>query len=63
VSVPARSQKQIGLVAGRGAARIDHHDLGAALAPVARHALEQHRMAPGGVRADQHEKVGLSRSS
>ena len=23
------------------------------------HALEQHRMAPGGVRADQHEQVGL----
>ena len=60
VSVPgAIAQKQIGLVAGRGAARIDHHDLGAAFAPVARHALEQHRMAPGGVGADQHEQIGL----
>ena len=52
-------QEQIGLVAGRGAARIDHHDLGAAFAPVARHALVQHRMAPGGVGADQDEQIGL----
>ena len=33
--------------------------LGAALAPVLQHALEQHRMAPGGVGADQHDQVGL----
>ena len=26
---------------------------------VLHHALEQHRMAPGGVRSDQHEKIGL----
>ena len=44
---------------GRGAARIDHDELRAALAAVLLHALEQHRMAPRGVRADEHEQVGL----
>ena len=52
-------EMQVGLLGGRGAARIDHHELGAALAPVLLHALEQNRMAPRGVRADEHDQVGL----
>ena len=52
------AEKQVGVLGGGGAARIDHHDLGAALAPVLDHALEQHRMAPGGVRADEHDEIG-----
>ena len=51
-------QEQIGVVRRHGAARIDHDQLGAAVAPVAHHALEQHRMAPRRVRADQHDQVG-----
>ena len=51
-------QKQVGIVSRRGAARIDHHDPGAALALVCDHPLVQHRMAPGGVRSDQHDEVG-----
>ncbi len=51
-------QKQVGVLGGGGAARIDHDDLGAALAPVLDHALEQHRMTPGGVRADEDDEVG-----
>ena len=51
-------KKEVGILRGGGAARIDHDDLGAALALVPDHALEQHRMAPGGVRADQDEEVG-----
>ncbi len=51
-------EKQIGFLRGHGAARIDHHDPGAALALVLHHALEQHRMAPGGVGAGEHDQVG-----
>ena len=65
VSVPgAIGRNRSASSAGRRAARIDHDDLGAALAPVAHHALEQDRMAPGGVRADQHDqRSAWSRSS
>ena len=55
----AIGKEQVGLLGGDGAARIDHDDLRAALALVLHHALEQHRMAPGGVRADQHDQIGL----
>ena len=52
-------QEQVGIGGGRGAARIDDHDLCAAFGLVAHHALEQHRMTPGGVGADQHDEIGL----
>ncbi len=52
-------QKEIGILRGAGLARIDDDELGAALAPVLHHALEQNRMAPGGVRSDQHQEIGL----
>ncbi len=52
------AEKEVGILGGGGAARIDHHDLGAALALVPDHALEQHGMAPGRVRADENEQVG-----
>ena len=52
-------QEQIGVLDGRGAARIDDDDLGAARALVGDHALVQHRMAPGGVGADQNDEIGL----
>ena len=57
--LPRRDRKkQVGILRGGGAARIDHHDPGAALAPVLDHALEQHRVTPRGVRADEHDQVG-----
>ncbi len=52
-------QEQVGIGAGRGTARIDDDDLRAALGLVAHHALEQHRVTPGGVGADQHDEIGL----
>ena len=52
-------QEQVGVVARDGAARIDDDELGAAFAAIAHHALVQHRMAPGGVRADEHQQIGL----
>ena len=52
-------QEQVGLFRRHRAARVDHHDAGPALGLVAQHALEQHRVTPGGVRADEHDQVGL----
>ena len=52
-------QEQVGIFRGRGAARVDHDDLGAARALVGDHALVQHRMAPGGVGADQNDEIGV----
>ena len=54
-----QSQEQIVIADGIGPARIDHHDARAALLLVGEHALVQHRMAPGRVGADQHQKIGL----
>jgi hypothetical protein len=51
-------KKQVGLLRRHGAARIDDHDAGAAFRLVAHDALEQDRMAPGGIGADQHDQVG-----
>ncbi len=52
------AEKQVGILRRHGATRIDHDDPGAALALVLDHALEQHRVAPGGIRADEDEEVG-----
>lgn len=52
-------QVQVGQLAGGGVARIDHHHLD--LRPGLLHAhdaLEQDRVAPRGVGADQHDQVG-----
>ena len=59
VGAGLQPQKQVGIPGGIGAARIDHHHARAALLLVGEHALEQHRMAPGGVGADQHQEIGL----
>ena len=50
---------QVGDLGGHGAARIDHHHLhrGPRLLR-RREALVQHRVAPGEVRADQHDEIG-----
>jgi hypothetical protein len=52
-------QVQVGLLAGRGAAGVDHHHAhaGPALAGGG-DALPEHRMTPGGVGADEHDQVG-----
>jgi hypothetical protein len=52
-------KKQVGLFRGRDAPGIDDDDPRAAFVPVLDHALEQHRMAPGRVRPDQHDEIGL----
>ena len=52
-------QEQIVVADGIGPARIDHDHARAALLLVGEHALVQHRMAPGRVGADQHQKIGL----
>ena len=54
-----QSQKQIVIADGIGPARIDHDHPRAALLLVDEHALVQHRMAPGRVGADQHQKIRL----
>ncbi len=60
VAAGAQRQMQIGALAGRGAARIDHHDLARRVLLLRRqHALMQDRMAPGGIGADQHQQVRL----
>ncbi len=59
-SVPgAIGKEEIGFVAGRGAARIDDDDLGAAPRARVEHAAEEDRVAPGRVRADEDDEVGL----
>ena len=52
-------QEQIVVADGIGPARIDHDHPRAALLLVDEHALVQHRMAPGRIGADQHQKVRL----
>ena len=52
-------QEQVRLLGGDRAARIDHHELGAAFALVGDHALEQDRMTPRGIRSDQDDDIGL----
>ena len=52
-------QKQVGVFRRIGLARIDYHDPRAAPLFVGYHALKQNRMAPGGIGADQHQKIGL----
>ena len=59
VGAGLQPQEQIGVAGGIGAARIDHDDARAALLLVGEHALEQNRMAPRRVGADQHQQVGL----
>ncbi|KAH2814573.1 hypothetical protein KXV85_004727, partial [Aspergillus fumigatus] len=52
------AQEQIDVARGVGAARIDHDHACAALLPVLDHALEQHGVAPGRVRADEDQEIG-----
>ena len=59
VGARLQSQEQVGVFSGVGPARIDHHDPRAARLLVGEHALEQDRMAPRRVGADQHQEVGL----
>jgi len=51
-------QEQVGLLRGRGAARVHHDQLGAGPDAI-HHAQEQDRMAVGHVGADDEERVGL----
>ena len=51
-------QDEIGILGGRGDARVDDHDFRAALSAVLLDAPEQHGMAPGRVGADQYDQVG-----
>ena len=59
ISARLQSQEQIVVADGIGSARIDHDHPRAALLLVDEHALVQHRMAPGRVGADQHQKIRL----
>jgi hypothetical protein len=58
--IAARAQREveIGDIAGRGTARVDHHDPRAARRARLDESLIEHRMAPGGIAADQHDKIG-----
>jgi hypothetical protein len=51
-------QMDIGDLRGRGGARIDDDDFGSALLARRDEPLEQDRVAPGEIRADQHDEVG-----
>ena len=52
-------KEEIGFVAGRGPPGIDDDDLGAAPRARVEHAAEEDRVAPGRVRADEDDEVGL----
>ena len=57
VAIRRDRQMQVGDIGGHGAARIDQHDLHLRpLFPGRRDALVEHRMAPGEVGADQHDR-------
>jgi hypothetical protein len=58
VGAGLQSQKQIGIAPSVRRGSITTMRRRAPLL-VGQHALEQHRMAPGGVRADQHQQIGL----
>ncbi len=58
VAVSPDGEMQVGDVAGRGSARIDHHYLhGAAAQPWRRQALVEHRMTPGHVGANEDHEI------
>ncbi len=59
VGAGLQTQKQIGIPGGIGAARIDRDNARATLLLVGEHALEQDRMAPRRIGADQHQQIGL----
>jgi hypothetical protein len=52
-------EKQVGIPCGIGPAWIDHDDARASFLFVGEHALEQNRVAPCRVGADQHQQIGL----
>ena len=59
IAAGRQRQVQVGALAGRGAARVDHHHPHRRpRRPRRLQPLEQHRMAPGEVAADQHDEVG-----
>ncbi len=59
VGTAAQRQVQVGILAGGGATRVDHHQPGAAPGAGCPDALHQHRLAPRQVRAGQHDQVSL----
>ena len=60
VAAGLEGQVQIGAVGAYRAARIDHDEAHVLpRRPGGFDALEKHRMAPGGIGADQHDEVGL----
>ncbi len=59
VGAGLQAEEQLGVFGGVGAARIDHDHARAARLLVGHHALEQHRMAPRCVGADQHQQIGF----
>ena len=61
-AVASRGQRQmaVGDLAGSGASGVDRHDPQSGIIPLRlRQPLEQHRMRPGGVRADQHHQIAV----
>ena len=59
VAAGFQRQVQVGQLAGGGAARIEHHDAQFRARFLGLDdALKQRRMAPGRVRADQHDRIG-----
>ena len=59
VATRRNRQMHVRDLARRGAARIDHHDLCAALVAGRRQPLEQHGMAPREIRSDDNDEIGL----
>ena len=59
VGAGLQPQKQVGVPCGIGPARVDHDDARAAPLLVGEHALEQNRMTPRRIGADQNQEIGL----
>ena len=59
IGVRRDGEVEVGALGGLGPARIDDDDFGPPRLARRLDPLPDHRMAPGGVRADQHDQVGL----
>ena len=59
VGARLQAEKQVGVTRSVGPSRVDHDNPRAALLLVGKHALEQHRVTPCRVGANENQKIGF----